>query len=317
MKLIDKLRIYFYGFKTLKNEIKISENCLFENNRIASELIRNSHSIEKGLSIEKTRLGYGHKIQVEMMKRIMLLENSNSSYHKEAVYMALDSLRSYIKYHDENNFTDDVIEQIRKFIANFDLKNDNIYGGSILLKKENMVFNVKEIERFFNLRHSIREYDNSDVSDDKILKALKLAQRAPSACNRQGFRAYILSKNASRKMSHTLEGIGGFANSVNRFILITGKLSSYRANENRQFIVSASIFAAYLSLTLHLYGMGACVIQRPLIWNTEWNTLRNYLKIEKDEQLVLMIAVGNLKEKCEVPISHRVNDEVMFKFIKD
>ena len=70
MKWIDKLKVFLYGFRTLNNEIKISENREFENNRIASELMRNTHSMEKGMSIANHRLGYGHKIQLEMMRRM-------------------------------------------------------------------------------------------------------------------------------------------------------------------------------------------------------------------------------------------------------
>ena len=36
MKWIDKLKVFLYEFRTLNNEIKISENREFENNRIAS-----------------------------------------------------------------------------------------------------------------------------------------------------------------------------------------------------------------------------------------------------------------------------------------
>lgn len=316
MKWIDKLKVFLYGFRTLNNEIKISENREFENNRIASELMRNTHSMEKGMSIANPRLGYGHKIQLEMMRRITELQKySDSVYYREVIHMSLDSLNSYIEYHDARGFTDEVIEQIRCFLKKYDYKNDGSFGGSISLKKEELVFDTNEIENFFNSRHSVREFDDSDVLDEDIFKALKLAQRAPSACNRQGVRAYVLSKERSRELARSLDGIGGFAESVNRFVLITGKISSYRADESRQFIVSSSIYAAYLSLTLHLYGMGACIVQRPLIWNKEWNTLRDKFRIEEDEQLVLLLAVGNLKEESRVPVSHRVDSDAMFKFI--
>ena len=316
MKLIEKLRVYFWGFKTLQNEIKISESDKFENDRIAGELMRNTHSIEKGLSIAKPRLGYGHKIQLAMLERIEKLQKcSNSAYYNEVIGMAVDSLNSYIKYHDEKSFTDDVIEQIRQFVKNYEYDNSCMLGGSVLINKQDMIFDIKEIERFFYARHSIRDYDDSDVSDEVIQKALRLAQRAPSACNRQGVRAYVLSKKLTRDMAQTLEGIGGFADSVNRFILVTGKLSSYRSNENRQFIVSSSIYAAYLSLTLHLYGVGACIVQRPLTLNTEWECLRKNLKIDEDEHLVLMLAIGNLKDQVKVPLSHRVDADSIFKFL--
>lgn len=47
-----------------------------------------------------------------------------------------------------------------------------------------------------------------------------------------------------------LTGIDGFAEKVDRFVLITGKTSTYRIDEINQYIISESIYAAYLSLTL-------------------------------------------------------------------
>lgn len=52
-----------------------------------------------------------------------------------------------------------------------------------------------------------------------------------------------------------------------------------------------------------------------LIWTSDWNALRSDLKIEEDEQLVLLLAVGNLKDESIVPVSHRVDADVMFKFL--
>lgn len=112
-----------------------------------------------------------------------------------------------------------------------------------------------------------------------------------------------------------LSGIGGFADSVKRFVLITGKTSVYRIDENSQYIVSSSMYAAYLTLTLHLYGMGACVVQRPVKWTKEWENNKKAFGIPKDEQIVCLIAVGNLKDSCVVPLSHRIDNDEMIRYI--
>ncbi len=64
-----------------------------------------------------------------------------------------------------------------------------------------------------------------------------------------------------------MAGVGGFAEKVDKFIIITGKVSEYRDDEQFQYAISASIFAGYLSITLQTEGIGACIIQRPiLLW---------------------------------------------------
>lgn len=316
MKLKSVVRYYLNGLSILQREFAKQTNPLFNRNRVAAELIRNTHSIEKGLSIKEPRLGFGHKKQREMMQSIMLLSDSENTYHNDACRMAIQALSAYIRYHDAKGFSDDVIEEIKVFLEKRkEFISDDCFGGTAVLKREECEFPVEQIEAFFNTRHSIRDFSQEPVDEDKIRKAVALAQRSPSACNRQGVRVYVLSHEKTMKYAAELEGIGGFAESVDRFILITGKQSSYRIGEMRQFIVSASMYAGYLTLTLHLYQIGACVIQRPLYETKEWCTMRAELGIEEDEQLVCMIAVGSLKDSCVVPYSKRIDSSVFCHFI--
>lgn len=310
-KIKERMRLY-------KNIIQSEQKAIgsIKNNDsfYASELIRYTHSMEKGLSIAAPKLGFGHEKQKVMIKLLNCLKDSTEPFVIEARKMAVDSLYRYIKYHRERKFTDEMINEIESVIKGQKSDDSNTYGGTVKINRCDLNFDTNEIERFFNNRHSIRDFDSTDIDEDKLMKALILAQRAPSACNRQGYRVHILSKEKSKDYAKTLGNIGGFAESVNRFIMITGKLSAYREDEINQYIVSASMYAAYLTLTLHLYGMGACVIQRPLIWDKTWNILRNKYNIPADEQLICLLSVGNLKDETVVPQSHRLSSEVMFKF---
>lgn len=282
---------------------------------LAAELIRNTHSMEKGLSIPNPKLGYGHAKQEEMLDCILKLKDSQNIFAVEAIKMAVDSLRKYLDYHDANNYSDKMIEKIRGVLKEYPNTNSGVYGGTVTLNKDTLKFDIPAIEEFIRARHSIRDFSEDDVSDENLLKALELAQRAPSACNRQGYRVYVLGQEQSKEYAKQLKGIGGFADSVNRFIMITGKLSTYKKEEINQYIVSASMYAAYLTLTLHLYGMGACVVQRPLIYNKNWEQLREKYNIPNDEQLICLLATGNLKEEMQVPLSHRLSKDIMFHFI--
>lgn len=280
-------------------------------NHVAAELIRNTHSIEKGLSISSPRLGFGHVKQKEMMKDIGLLENKNSLYYQEVCQMAATALKEYAEYHQLHGFTDDIIVEILNFLDSrrelFPLDGEK-HGGTLVLDKSEILFDEKYIEKFFLTRHSVRDFADSEVDVQKLNSAIRLAQRAPSACNRQAVGIHVIN-GTDHVLRNQLEGIGGFENEVAKYVMITAKISSYRAQEINQYIVTASMYAAYLTLTLHAYGFGACVIQRNVIWNKKWESLRKRLNISADEQIICMIAVGNLKDTCKVPISHRLNND--------
>ena len=112
-----------------------------------------------------------------------------------------------------------------------------------------------------------------------------------------------------------MTGIGGFAQSANKFILITGKLSAYDTGESNQHIVSAGIFAAYLIEALFSQNIGSCMVQRPLYFSKQWENIAQKIGVPEDERLVLMIAIGHMKDEYVVPVSKRFPTDYILKFI--
>lgn len=318
LKTLRETAYQFYkiGRSTIRH-IKIQHAAESSLNSIAAELIRNTHSIEKGLSISNPRLGFGHTKQKDMMKRICMLEKHDSSYYGEVCRMAAAALREYVDYHQSCGYHDEMIDEIETFLGereNLFSSDGEKYGGTKILNKSEINFDMDGIEKFFNTRHSIRDFTDEKVDAQKLKKALKLAQRAPSACNRQAVRVYVLGEKTKNLILGQLEGVGGFQKEVGKYVMITAKISSYRSGEINQYIVSASMYAAYLTLTLHAYGFGACVIQRDVTWNKHWDSLRKKLGISKDEQIICLVAVGNLKDTCRVPVSHRLDSDEIVKW---
>lgn len=286
-----------------------------QNNLLIAELLRNVHSIEKGMCVNSPKLGYGQEKINNIFTLIDKVSRISSEYGDEAINMALSVLNEYITFHKQNNYTNSFIEDIKNYLETHKSKHEIKMGGTLDIKREDMIFDVEMIENFINSRHSIRDFEDTEVDKNKLLSALELAKRAPSACNRQGVRAYVIDAKGDKNLAQQLTGVGGFANSVDKFILITGKISAYRLDENYQYIVSASMYASYLTLTLHLYGLGACVVQRPVIHGKQWEKNRINYRIDDDEQIICLIAVGNLKESFKVPLSYRLINSDMIRFL--
>lgn len=141
---------------------------------------------------------------------------------------------------------------------------------------------------------------------EQLRKAIEIAQRAPSTCNRQGVRAYVITGERRSCLKGWIEGTGGFSDAIDKYVLITGRISSYRKDEPFQYIVSASIFAGYLTLALQSVSIGTCVIQRSVLYNRKWVDVAGALGIPRDEQVVLMIGTGMPKKEFNVPVSSRL-----------
>lgn len=304
------------SLKEMYKELIAHRNPIYKKNRLEADIVRFVHSIEKGLSIQNPRLGFG----VSKIDHLFALAKRYLETEKEdfgCIYFIVDALEAYLDFHKKNEFENDDIIKIRKNYENLCTRlpdKESIYGGTQELLISDMDFNSEEIEKLFNTRHSIREFSGEEVDEETIRKAISLAQRCPSACNRQGVRVYsVKGSDFISQYGHSLEGIGGFAQDVDKFLLITGKKSAYALGEKNQFIVSASMFGAYLTLTLHAYNIGACTIQRPLISTKPWESYRELKGIPSDEQLVMLIGIGKYKDKCTVPLSKRFDIDKIYK----
>lgn len=305
-----------YMYNTIRTAFvnwKICNSPEFEKNRIAAELLRNSHSIEKGQAInpERIRLGFGVQIRKAMPDRLKKLSGSSDPYHAAASRIATDALRSYMDFHDAQGFEDAVMKETRSFLP--EKTDDELFAGTMQLDKSELNFDADQLEHFFKTRHSIRDFDNTPVDEEKILRAVKMAQSCPSACNRQGVRVYAFHAENAPVIQEWLKGTGGFEGDVQEFLLVTGKQSAYKLGEQPSWMVSASMFAAYLALALHAVGLGACIVQRSVSYNPKWISIRSQLHICGDEQPVCILGMGNLKDKTLVPVSKRLPTEVIYK----
>lgn len=314
MKL-KRFLVFMYGqYLTAMKAWKICNSPEFENNRIAADLLRNSHSIEKGQSVnpERIRLGFGVQVRRDMLSRLKKLSSGSDAYHRETSLIAEDALRSYVHFHEERGFEDELMHEIRAFLPE-EAADRTLYAGTTVLEKKDIRFDPEQIESFFKTRHSIRDFDASPVDEEKILRAVSIAQTCPSACNRQGVRVYAFHAENAPLIQGWLKGTGGFEGDVQEFLLVTGKQSAYNIYEQSAWTVSASMFAAYLALALHAVGLGACIVQRDPGYNSKWEKIRGKLQICADEQPVCILAVGNLKEKTTVPVSRRLPVDVIYK----
>lgn len=280
------------------------------------EIIRNVHSIEKGISLKNPRLFFGISKIIKMLDLIMEYVKKQE-YSMDIVNMALDAVDAYKEYHKD--VLDDpklkIIISKHNTLRNLYPKKDYLSAGILRIKRQ---VDEKQFDSLQNLvmqRHSVRDFSKESVPIDSLHKACDLALHAPSACNRQGTRIYILTGAHKKGLENWLSGIGGFAEEVDKYIIVTAKVSVYRFEEACQFqyVVSSSILVGYLSLTLQSLGIGACLIQRPLVRTREWKALSKKLSIPVDEQIVLMLGVGMLKEQYNVPVSNRMPYEMLVK----
>ena len=296
----------------------LCDNKKFDKDILIARIMMQTHRIEKGLSIQNLRSGFGYAKICDIIHHLNNYESSGYDISHPSIAMAVDTISAYLNYHNKIEFENSNILDIKQKISIWQTKipkTDIPSGGTLLIKRKDLSFPVEEIEQFFLSRHSVRAFSDEPVSHETIEKAVELASRYPSACNRQPTRVHVVDKDLLVKSGYS----SGYNlnEAYDKFLIVTSKLSAFQIFDNFQYIVSSSIFIGYLSLTLHLYGIGGCVLKQPVLYSKKSRKKAECIGLPKDEQLIAMIGIGMLKDEFNVPVSNRLNCEHIISYFSE
>jgi len=150
-------------------------------------------------------------------------------------------------------------------------------------------------------RQSDRAFDSRPVEEDKIDRCLEAARFAPSACNSQPWKFYIVSnpelKNKiARSTFNEAVTFNKFSLEAPVMIVITGTRGNIRTKVGQMisglpyYLIDIGIAAEHFCLQASEEGLGTCMIG----WFNE-NKIKPLLNIPKHERVSLIIALGYTK----------------------
>ena len=319
----NKIKFFRKSKNTLDNyryisEIRTSEE--FKQNRLISEIQRTVHQVEKGLSVEKPREGFGYEKISLIMDYLERLTETNREA-EQVKNRAGSLIESYFHFYDEKGWKSEKLENLKDRFEKLNLYfvNNPVYGGLLEIQKvEHSEDEFKALQDIAKSRHSIRDFTGETVSVNDIRDAVVFAQNAPSACNRQSVRCYIIDNTMFEEIGEWIKNIGFFGDyGFDKILLVTAKITGYNENEGMQHLVSPGIFVGYLVLALEALNIGACIMQRSLNNDEKWSKARKQLNIPGDEQSFCLIGIGKKKDLYKVPVSLRLPIEVVLKEIKN
>ncbi len=283
-------------------------------NALEAKILRQTHVIEKGMSLSHPREKFGVQKAIELLDFID--EFMRLGYKIEdsiPVINALGVLKAYLTYHKERGFNpESVLNRFQKYSKY--LHHDEQYGvvqtDKITLQKEA----AGSFRQFFMSRHSVRQFSDKPIIESDIRKAVELAMKAPSACNRQSCKVYYYrEKSVNKELGELIAGNTGFEDEVQNYIVVTSDMSAfYDPFERNQVYVDGGIFTMALVEALHYYGIASCILQ-----NGEYKERNKKFKsicknIPENEKIILFIAIGYYKDTFTYAVSHRKNlDEVL------
>lgn len=268
-------------------------------------LSRETHTIEKGMSMRKPRKGFGQQkvanLITRLRKYVKLYMNEDSAF----LDYPLSTIQTYIDYTLSTGVNIPDLQKNFSFLLQ-EAGRTNVCGKAGVEKvTKNAILEKcnKDFESLLYSRHSIRYFSDTPVGDDVINKALELAQRTPSACNRQGWLTHVFRDQLSIELVKWQGGSRGFEDEIKCAILVTANLKAFLNHEVHQAYVDGGLYAMNLINALHSLGVGTI----PLSCGFEYRKIAKLSKfnIPENEVPIVIIGIGNMEQKFNIAVSER------------
>ena len=273
------------------------------------------HRLEKGLALPNPRKGFGKTAVIDLQINLLMFIEEYGM--KPVVHEAVRALDEYFNFntsfiHDEPDLYDGYLE-LKELAEEKNCNFDATAGTEVTTRSAVLAAVQVDYRKFFENRHSVRDFSGESVDDQIIKEAVSVAQQAPSVCNRQPWKVYCIKDDELVKKILTIQGgARGFEDSPDKLLVVAVDLNAFHyVVERNESWVDGGIFTMSLLNALHAVGLAACCLNW-CVDDIRDGKLRGLLGIPEKEVLIVLIAVGHYPETFKVAASPtKALDEVL------
>lgn len=255
--------------------------------RLSHKTIIGAHTIEKGLTLPHPKPHFGQAKIAELLGMNVGWTPPKSELSRS---MLVGALRDYQQAFADTPAPDvGLAERIRAFVDAHDA--ESAHGGV----RHVPVHRAKNpaAVAFLENRFAAREFADCALTDTEIDAVARLAQRAPSQCNRQSTRLHVYRDRARiRRLLELQSGARGFSENVPTLFVVTSEITAWGGPQQRnQPYVDGALYAMMLMLGLDARGFLSCPLNLAVMHRTE-RAIKSEGGIPSRERLVVMVAAG-------------------------
>lgn len=263
-------------------------------------LVRVYHALEKSMSFSNRRPGAGWKNADTLIDLLEVSKKYDHGFHDALAIKVLKEF-SEIESGSSPQKSRDLQDRLKKIEGHYSLASDDSNPGVANLGREALEEGMlTHPESFFFSRYSVREFSCQKVEHEKIERAVALAMKSPSVCNRQAWHVYYLKGSAVQEALSLQSGNRGFGEEVKDLMLVATDLSAFCSpTERYQHWIDGGMFSMSLIWAFHSLGLASCCLN----WSQSGGVdmkLRKRVPIQPEHTVMMMIAVGYPNEDNKV-----------------
>ena len=260
------------------------------------------HRLEKSLSFKNRNPSSGWKDVSNLFYLLKIAKKSGSiGYHDKASKQIIEK---FIELPENINL--EASQQLKVELEKFDFNSNDNHGAMDYSLND---FNKGRLERpedFFLTRYSLREFQDKVVSDEMIHRAVRLAMKTPSVCNRQAWHIYhTRDKEVKNSVLRYQNGNRSFGENIPNLLIVTTDLKGFfSAPERYQHWIDGGLLSMSLMYAFHALGMASCALN----WSQSPKNdklLRKIVNIKPDHTIIMIMAVGYPDKNNRVCVSAR------------
>ncbi|WP_435315028.1 nitroreductase family protein [Cellulophaga fucicola] len=267
------------------------------------------HGLEKSLSYKNRNSKSGWSNAERVFLRLKVAKSLNEyGYHDKA---GKQVLLKFLKL--SGNIESVRAKEMLREISSMNFESNENHGSLVKPLSDYKKGVLDNPENFFLTRYSLREFSGEVVGDEIIERAMKLAMKTPSVCNRQAWHVYhSKDKQVIKEVLSYQNGNKPFGEKTTNLLIITADLRAFFSGfEHYQHWIDGGLFSMSIMYALHSLGLASC----PLNWSQtpkRDKALRKAIDIKPYETVIMMVAFGYPDDSNKVCSSARRPLEEVF-----
>lgn len=274
---------------------------------IEADIVRLYHQVEKGLAMPDFRPRFGASLIKDLVQRLEdwnVFPNHDPRFvENDRIRAAQAALHQYAKRHQSMGI--DVSDMVPS--AFWLTPPESVMQLAGIKPVESVSCAEREaFHRVVQSRVSVRDFEVGRIPEKALIeRAVAVAMRSPSVCNRQTCRVYAYAGDRAQRVLSLQNGNRGFGHTIPMVLIPTSDMRYLTGTPERyQAWVDGGLFSMTLLLALHAEGLGAVALNW-CVYSARDEQLRKMGAIPGYERIIMLIGCGHVAKNALAPVSAR------------